>query len=327
MITAREKAKERLKRPNIRRNEVLELNIVIANSFIESREYQEAIPYLYTAITNCEEEHREKRIRSLIDIFENNYDQAISNINKAIEIEGKTNKNIEILINILIGQKKFDTAINIIEDQPDSNYEELKANIWLSSKKYEKVIEIANNKAEEQPENIDWLLIKAESSILKLENDIINNKITYPHKIFEDIMPMLEKIEQRVDENIGIINRIKELKAVLYYRCNKYSEAKLLFEDLFHIEKDYSNHFFKNLLLNSLCDEDWQKTIKLIEEKNIVHDLEKSEILILADVYIRVGRANDAINLLKIMSMNLKVKTRHYLINITFPILIRYFHY
>lgn len=299
LLTAREKALERRNKPNIKRNEILELNIVIANSYIESREYQKAIPYLYTALTFCEEEPRKHRIRAIINIFENNFEEANKNINEAIELEGKTNNNIEILINILIGQKKFDDAINLIDSESVNKHEELKATIFLSSKDYKKVLEIADRKVEENPDNIDWLLFKVEATILKLENDINNNKITFPEQIFEEIMPILEKIESRIFENTGILNRVKELKATLFCRCHKYSEAKLLFEELFLKERDYSGHFYKNLILNCLFDKDWKKAIKFIEEKDNILGLEKEEVLTLADVYIRTGKADDAVALLR----------------------------
>lgn len=62
--SAREKAIERLNKPNLKPDETLELHIVIANTFIETREFEKAIRHLYTAITHCKDEARKERFFS-----------------------------------------------------------------------------------------------------------------------------------------------------------------------------------------------------------------------------------------------------------------------
>lgn len=300
--TAREKANERLRRPNLKRHEILELHAIIANTFIASRQYEEAKKHLYTAITHCDEEARKKRLEALVEIFENRLEQAFSNIDEAIRLEGYTDKNIDILVNILVEQKKFDEAIKMIEDHPEDEFIKLKAHIWLTSKEYEKVIDIANQQLEKEPLNIDWLMIKAESCVLKLENNIKNgndNIIIFPEKTFEEVMPLLEKVEKQNIENEGILKRVKEIKAALYFRNKQFSEAKLLYEEIYHKSKDFSSFAFNNLLIACLCDEDWDKAIKIIKQKETVNHLEDKYIITLADVYIKTGKAIEAITLLK----------------------------
>ncbi|MBV7509627.1 hypothetical protein KW850_31390 [Bacillus sp. sid0103] len=299
LITAREKANERLRKPNLKRNEILELNAIIAKTYIESKEYDESIRYLYTAITNCDDEPRKYRLESLINIFQSNFEKAHEIIKKAIEIEGETIPNIEILINILIEQKMFDEALKIIEGQTVGGHEILKANILLSLNEFEKVNHIANGKLEIDSSDIDWLMLKAESCILKIENDINNNKIVYPEQALHNVIPLLEQVEKSAGENREILKRVKELKAALYFRNNKFSEAKLLYEELFLENKDFSGLFFKNLLLNCLCSKDWGKSISLLEDKGSEQQLSNEEIVTLADVYIKTGKTDEAISLLK----------------------------
>ncbi|MGH1144272.1 tetratricopeptide repeat protein [Bacillus pseudomycoides] len=300
LIAAREKATERLKKINLKRNEILELHIIIANTYLESRDYDKAIQHLYTAITHCDHETRKKRLEALASLLQDRFEQALKTIEKAIEIEGESRENINILINILIKQEKFDEALKIIENQTEEDFELLKANIWLSSNEFEKTLDIANQKLSETPLDVDWLMLKAEASMLKLEHDIANNKAIYPERIFNEIMPLFEKIEKQVNENAGILHRVKELKAALYFRNNKHSEAKLILEEIFQSNKDFSSLIFANLLINCICSGDWEKAISLLEEKNSKQQLTEIDIVTLADAYIKAGQTEKAISILKI---------------------------
>ncbi|PGS40120.1 hypothetical protein COC58_18130 [Bacillus cereus] len=300
LIAAREKATERLKKVNLKRNEILELHIIIANTYLESRDYEKAIQHLYTAITHCDHETRKKRLEALANLLQDRFEQALKTIEKAIEVEGESRENINILINILIKQKKFDEALKMIEKQTEEDFELLKANIFLSSNEFKKALDIVNQKLGETPLDVDWLMLKAEASMLKLEHDIANNKTIYPEIIFDEIMPLFEKIEKQANENAGILNRVKELKAALYFRNSKYSEAKLILDEIFQSNKDFSSLIFANLLINCSCSADWEKAINLLEEKSSKQQLTEIEIATLADAYIKTGQTEKAISILKI---------------------------
>lgn len=300
LIAAREKATERLKKVNLKRNEILELHIIIANTYLESRDYEKAIQHLYTAITHCDHETRKKRLEALANLLQDRFEQALKKIEKAIEVDGESRENINILINILIKQKKFDEALKMIEKQTEEDFELLKANIFLSSNEFEKALDIVNQKLGETPLDVDWLMLKVEASMLKLEHDIANNKTIYPETLFDEIMPLFEKIEKQATENAGILNRVKELKAALYFRNGKYSEAKLILDEIFQSNKDFSSLIFANLLVNCSCSADWEKTISLLEEKGSKQQLNEIEIATLADAYIKAGQTEKAISILKI---------------------------
>ncbi|AJH20298.1 tetratricopeptide repeat protein [Bacillus mycoides] len=310
LIAAREKATERLKKFNLKRNETLELHLIIANTYIESRDYDDAIKHLYTAITHCDHEPKKKRLEALVNLFQNRFEQAYNLIEQAIEIEGESHENINIQINILIKQERFDEALKMVENQAGEEFKLLEANIWLSSNKFEKTLDMANQKLSETPLNVDWLMLKAEASILRIEHDIANNKTIYPEETLNEIMPLFEKVEKQTSENTAILHRIKELKSALYFRNNKYSEAKLILEEIFQSNKDFSSLVFNNLLLNCLYSEDWKKAISLLEEKKLKQDLAEKEIITLADVYIRVRKAEQAISILQINESKFHINSK-----------------
>lgn len=300
LVTARIKATERLKKVNLKRNEILELHLVIANTYLVSRDNDKAVQHLYTAITHCDHDTRKKRLEALANLLQDRFEQALKLIEKAIEVEGESSENINILINILIKQKKFDEALKLIENQKGVDFELLKANIFLSSNEFAKTLNIINQKLDETPFAVDWLMLKAEASMLKLEHDIASNKTIYPERISNEIMPLFEKIEKQATDNVGILDRIKELKAALYFRNNKYSEAKLILEEIFQSNKDFSSLVFANLLINCSCSGDWEKAISLLEEKNSKQQLTDLEIVTLIDAYIQASETEKAISFLKI---------------------------
>ncbi|WBF56742.1 hypothetical protein HXV90_13045 [Lysinibacillus sp. JK80] len=297
--SAREKAIERLNKPNLKPDETLELHIVIANTFIETREFEKAIRHLYTAITHCKDEARKERFLALINIFEERFNKAEIHIGKAIEIGGKTSENLSVLLNVLIGQNKYQEAIDIIESQSDGKFEETKASIWILLQEFGKVINLASEKLEDNQFNMDWLLIKAEALVLQLETNLSRNEIVYPELTFREVLPLLENIEKQTPENFYILDRIKELKACLYFRTNRFSEAKILYEELFQKDKNYSSKIFDNLLLNIIGSNEWEKSIVLLEEKKTIDGLDLDEMLILADSYINSSIPAKAVQLLQ----------------------------
>ncbi|MDP1393504.1 hypothetical protein Q8G28_10515 [Lysinibacillus capsici] len=297
--SAREKAIERLNKPNLKPDETLELHIVIANTFIETREFEKAIRHLYTAITHCKNEARKERFLALINIFEERFNKAEIHIGKAIEIGGETSENLSVLLNVLIGQNKYKEAIDIIESESDGKFEETKASIWILLQEFEKVINLASEKLQDNQFNIVWLLIKAEALVLQLETNLSRNKIVYPELTFKGVLPLLESIEKQTTENFYILDRIKELKACLYFRTNRFSEAKILYEELFQKDKNYRSKIFDNLLLNIIGSNEWEKSIVLLEEKKTIDGLDLDEMLLLADSYINSSIPAKAVQLLQ----------------------------
>lgn len=299
LTAAREKAYERLKKPNLQKNEVLELHAVLANVYIESRQYKDSIKHLYTAITHCDNKPRKKRLEALINIFQRSLDDAEKLIQEAIELEGESEKNINLLINIYIEKGKYQQALSLIDNNMDNASLTLKAHILLSTRKYEKVISLANNELKVNPNQVDWLLLKAESTLLKMEKEIEDNSLVFPEKVYMEIMPALNNIEKQSSENIGILKRVKELKAALYFRNYKFSDSKILYEEIYYNDKDFTSFAFNNLLVSYLLNDEWEKVANLLEEKKEKQILEIKEIYILADVYIKAGHSNKALTLLQ----------------------------
>lgn len=297
--SAREKAIERLDKPNIKPDETLELHIVIANTYIENMEFENAIPHIYTAITHCKDEARKERLLALINIFEERFKKAEVHIKKAIKMVGETPENTNVLLNVLTSQSRFKEAIDIIGKQSEQGYEEIKANIWISLEEFEKVITLANEKLKNDQLNIAWLLIKAEAIVLKVETDLSRNKIIYPELTFQEVLPLLESIENHTTEKSYTLDRVKELKACLYFRTNRFSEAKILYEELFQKNKNFSSTTFNNLLLNTIGSNEWGKSVNLLEEKKTKEGIDFDEMLILADSYINTGTPEKAVQLLK----------------------------
>ncbi|MGM7636797.1 tetratricopeptide repeat protein [Bacillus sp. Hm123] len=297
--SAREKAIERLDKPNIKPDETLELHIVIANTYIGNKEFENAIPHLYTAITHCKDEARKERLLALINILEERFNKAEVHVKEAIKMVGETPENINVLLNILTSQSRFKEAIDIIEKQPEQDYEEIKANIWIVLEEFEKVINLTNEKLKNDQLNITWLLIKAEAIVLKVETDLSRNKIIYPELTFQEVLPLLESIENHTTEKSYILDRVKELKACLYFRTNRFSEAKILYEELFQKNKNFSSTTFNNLLLNIIGSNEWEKSVNLLEEKKTKQGIDLDEMLILADSYINTGTPEKAVQLLK----------------------------
>jgi len=297
--SAREKALERLMKPNIKPSETLELHVVIANTYIKDREVGEAIPHLYTAVTHCKDESRKKRFLALINLFEDRLDKAEIFINEAIKIGGEKFENINVLLNVIISQNRLDEALDIIDIHSEYDFDDIKAHILHISENFEEVINLINEKLETDPSNIDLLLLKAEAEILKSERDLSKNNIIYPEITLKKVLPQLETINRHTTENSYIIDRAKELKACLYFRVGKFSEAKVLYEELFLKEKNYTNKIFDNLILNTIGSNDWEKTKALLEKKQSIHGIEFDEVLFLADSYINTGNPDTAIQLLK----------------------------
>lgn len=296
VVSTREKALERLKKSNLKRSEVMQLNLIIANTYIESRNNEYAIEYLYTAITNCDSEPQKNSLKAVIYLFQKKFEQANKFIKEAIKVEGFSNENLNIQINILIEQGKINEAHQLLKNNTKVEFNLLRANVLLNLNNFNETIEMADKMLKKDPLNVEWLMIKAEAFILKFEYDIKSNKIFNSEKNIDVVMPILEKIES---ENSAITDRVKELKASLLFRNSQYSEAKVLLEEIFKSKKNFSSTLFNNLLLNCLYSKDWGKTINLLQEKALTGEFSKFDVLTLADVYIRTGKGEKAIELLE----------------------------
>ncbi|WP_455919496.1 tetratricopeptide repeat protein [Priestia megaterium] len=296
--SAREKALDRLKNKHLEHKDILELNAIIANTYMANGDNRKSIQYLYTCITYCDNDARKKRLEALINIFENRLEQAMSSIQEAIQIENYTKSNIEILLNIYFIQKEYSGALKIIEDYPKEDFSKLKARILLASKDFNSVTELAEFHLQDEPDNIDWLMLKSEAALLQLENNIENNIMVDPRNLFKEVMPLLNKIEGNEIENQGILMRIKEIKAAIYFRNKNYSEAKILYEEINRLNGDSSSFHLRNLLICCYCDNDWEKAIVILEEKNSRGNPELDDINDLAKMYVEIGKTDDAINLL-----------------------------
>ncbi|WP_215115877.1 lipopolysaccharide assembly protein LapB [Exiguobacterium sp. s80] len=296
VVSTREKALERLKKPNLKRSEIMQLNLIIANTYIESRNNEYAVEYLYTAITNCDSEPKRNRLKAVIYLFQKNFEQANKFIKEAIKVDGFSNESLNIQINIFIEQGKINEAHQLLVNNPKVEFNLLRANVLLNLNNFDETIEMANKMLKTDPLNVEWLITKAEAFILKFEYDIESNNIFNSEKNINIVMPILEKIES---ENSAITDRVKELKASLLFRNSQYSEAKVLLEEIFKSKKNFSSTLFNNLLLNCLYSNDWGKAINLLQEKQLTEELSQFDILTLADVYIRTGKGEKAIELLE----------------------------
>jgi len=299
VIEARQKAEERLKRSPLQTVDLLELNAVIASTYMNSGQEEEAIPYLHVAITYCGDEARKKRLKAIVDLYQNKLESALTNIQDAIQMEGKTVRNVEILANIYLKQNMLECAIQVIDDCEERELSNLKGYVLLAQKKFEEIIELAEQNLQDDSSNINWLLLKIEALLARMENDFSNKQTLDTDFVVKEAMPLIGKIEENYIENTAVLKRLKEFKAALYFRNMQFSEAKLYYEELYRENNDEKNIYFKNFLGCCLCDHDFEKAIHLLEEVINVDEPNKDYVTDLAKVYVDSGRPQDAISLLE----------------------------
>lgn len=301
IIEARQKAEERLNRTPLNREDLIELNAVIASSYINSNQEEEAIPFLLVASSHCQESARKKRLMAIVDLLQNRTESAAKNINNAIDIEGKTAKNVEVLANIYLKQGMFDLALEVLDDCEDEEGQNsiLKGYVLLAQKKYVEVISLSEQHIKKDTFNINWIMLKVEALIFEMESEISNNHIVDTESLVKKVMYLIGKIEMNEIENIAVQSRIKEMKGALFFRNKQFSEAKLYYEALYREKNDTQSQHFKNYLWCCLCDEDFEKAISLLESRVKVDSPNKDDITDLAKVYVDAGRPQDAISLLE----------------------------
>lgn len=297
VITARKKAEERIK--HARSNEEkLELNAVIANSYMISNQGKLAIPYLYTAISFCQDDSRKNRLHALINIFEEKLDEALIFVNKNIDLDGYTQHNMDLLLNIYSLQNNYESCLLLLDKYEAEVGKELKARILLSLNEYDSVFILVDEGLDKNPNSKEWMLIKAEANVLRLEYLISKGIPVDYEETFKLIKPLLNTIEE-MNENERQLIRIKELNAALYFRTKRFKEAAINYEDIFKINSEKNNETgFMNLVLSYYFCQDWEKAISLLEDK-IKENRQVEKITLLSKIYIDSGNPQKALIILE----------------------------
>lgn len=290
---ALERAFERLQgKKTLNVSELMELNAFIGSCYFLNGQEKDSIPFLQIALNICQDDARKYRLNSLICLFENRTDDAFRFAHMAIDTEGVTQKNAEILINILIKQGEHNTALEIIESNPEFDLKELHAYVLINERNFDEAMKLAQSVLAALPEDLSWLLIKAEILSLNLENQISNDQIIVPEEVSKEIIPILNHLEKRQIQNDRINRRIKELKAGLSFRNGCYAEAKVSYEWLYY--QCDGEFYSKNFLFCCLCDEDWDQAIQLLSSKIETGNFEIDEIITLGKVYVESGEPESA---------------------------------
>jgi hypothetical protein len=288
-VSARKRAEERLKHAHLD-EERLELNLVITNSYLTSNLLEQAVPFLYAATTFFQSDTKKNQINILIKIIEKKFDAALELLNKNIEIEGKTDKNIELLLNIHFLQKNYEACHLVLQEYGIEGVKEVGARILLSTNKYEQVIELANKELEVSSTSKEWMLLKAEAIVLKAEYERALGISVNHQDIFQVVQPMLESIEKD-NENDRHNTMVMELYAAIYFRTKQYKEAAFYYEKVLS-----ANNLMILVFCYYLCD-DWEKAINLLNDA-IPSNQTLDHITFLARIYMDSGNPKDAFNIL-----------------------------
>ncbi len=297
LVTARKKAEERIKHTHTRL-ESLELNAVIANSHIIAGETKQAIPYLYAAITCCDDESRKNRLVVLINIFEEKLEDAYQLIEKSISVEGYTKQNLELHLNILLLQEEYEECLALLEKYGDDSLDELHAKILLAVKDYERVIEIVKKGLEKEPLSKDGVLLLAETYTMQLEENISQGNSVDPEEVLKQVTPLLEKVKED-NENKRQLKRVNELYAALYFRCRQFKDAAIyygeVYKDSFEDEKE---KYLINWLWSMYLSKDWDNAIGFLK-KQIKNNENEELVILLARIYLDSGNPRESLQTLK----------------------------
>ncbi|KHL97107.1 hypothetical protein QW71_02760 [Paenibacillus sp. IHB B 3415] len=303
VISARERAFERLRGKKVYTDyELMELNAVIGSSFIMNGEEKESIIYLQTAVYHCKDEPRKYRMLSLVKFFEDHYEEALEYMNRAIELEGYTQNNIEKIVNIYRRQGQLDLALELLDKYPDFELEELRAYTLIGKQQYATAISLVQKMLVSEPENFTWQLIWLETKISELQEQISSGNIFDIEEIYQSIMLTIKKLENQKKQSKRIHARINELKAAISYWSKRFTEAKLIYEELY--TQTQNEFYYKNLLYCCLCDEDYDRSIHLLEDQIKNNDNDIENIIILGIVYLDSGEPLLAKNLLEMNMMH-----------------------
>ncbi|MEA3318421.1 MAG: hypothetical protein U9Q88_00235 [Bacillota bacterium] len=311
-VKARELAKDRLKKKHLQKEDMIELNAIIATSFMTSGFENEAIPYLYIVVTLCEDDARKKRTEALIKLFQRDLSGSLSLIQEAISYEGKSKRNIEILINIYIQQEELQKAAELINEFEEDEYDLLKGQVLLFLKEYDEVITLCDMKLTENIELKDWQMLKVEALVLKQEEQITEKSdYTNINNTFVQVIPILNLIEDE-NENERQLIRVNELRASIHFRKKNFSEAATYYRKVFDKKKNEQKDYFKNLITSYYLDENWSEAIHLLKGRLSSSFYEIEDIILLARIYIDSGMPENAVSLLRENQLHLSKKDKEY---------------
>ncbi|MBY3619574.1 hypothetical protein HGO21_08460 [Acinetobacter sp. CUI P1] len=300
VLIARERAFERLHSKKVHTDEeIMELNAVIASCFIMNGQEKESIFYLRTAVNHCKNEPRKCRMLSLIYLFQECFEDALTYTNHAIEKEGYTPNNIEKLVDIYRRQGQHQLAIELLDKYDAIELKELRAYTLLGNHQFDATLTLAQKMLETEPENFAWQLIKLEAMVLDLQDQGSTGMIIDVEEKYQLIMPIIKKLESQKKQSERINKRLQELKAPILLWSNRYSEAKMTFEWLYNREYENKDFYFKGYLYCCLCDEDWNTSIQLLQERIIVGKVDIKDIVVLATAYTNSGDPQRAKELLE----------------------------
>jgi len=294
--SARERALERIQQSNLSQEVLCELNLIVAQTYLYSIDQQDAIPYLQQSINTTDNRGREKRLQSLVKLLLNKLDDAYDLAIEAQNIEGATKESIETLVNVLSQKGDYGQALTLIDSHPELDLNIIKAHILLSCSDFNAVIEMANRYFDDDPDNPDdaeWLLLKLDALMRYLESKLKSMEIVNPEKVFENALPIIEKLDEK--KLSPRYNKIfKELRAAFYFRSSDFSKAQIMYSEL--LNDDYDRHI-NNYIACCFCAKDWRALINLLT-KTELSELTKKDLLLLGRSYVEAGFSDKSIELL-----------------------------
>jgi hypothetical protein len=318
ILTARRKAEERLKHA-YSQAEKFELNAVIANSYIYENRGKESIPYLYASYSICEDKYKKNRLLALIKLFEENFYEASRLVEENIGSQGYTQKNIELLVNILLMQEEYEKCLELINEHGNSGNKLLKAQILLALNHIETIQVLADEELESNPESKDWLLMKAEAYVLSQEELFLGNKQVNPEEVLNLVTPLLERLEKD-NENARMLTRAKELFASVYFRANRYSEAAMYYEEAYKLCNNEKKDFYiKNFIWANFLGKNWDNAISSLESE-IKKSVRTDYVIMLARLYLQTGNPKQALTTMELyggrLSPKQELSLEYYFLNI-----------
>lgn len=301
IIKAREIAFERLKSKGISRDVISELHLIIADTYIQQRRFNDSVQHLYVASSNIDDTSKCQRYLALIDLFQNRLDMAEEKIRAAISLSNDEHANTDVLVSILLAQEKFEETFKVFEKIKNRRHDQTKAHAFYFTNQYEEIIQLSNVNLDKNPNNVDWLLWKIEASILLAEEGLKEPQSSFYHDLGAELNPIFDHLEYLVKENQNtyVINKIIEMKAAMFYISGKFVEAKSLYTQLFNNEQNYESHIFNNLLLSASLSQEWQSVVHLLENKTTENTLKPEEVLCLVDGYIHLTNPEKSLAILK----------------------------
>lgn len=300
VITARKKAEERLKHTR-KSEEKLELNALIANSYLYSGLEKEAIPFLYGAMVECDDHSRKNRLNTLIHLFNGNLKEAHRLVSASIEMEGYTSKNVELLLNIHLLQQDYEKCLLILEEHSFDELKAIRAGILLVLNRFEEALSIVDSELEKKSDSKEWLLLKVDAIVQGMEHSLLNGTPVNPKKVFLEVESILDSIETG-NENPRQLFRIKALKAGLHFRNKQFRESAIYFQALY--EETSGNeelNYFRNAVWSHYLSGDSESAAKLLEKKLAEGNeaTQQENAILLARVYLSAGKPHKALKALE----------------------------